>query len=59
MPNTAIATSPATRETALFTPDATPACSAWTAFITVVVNGATTIAIPRPSTATAGKNVVQ
>ncbi len=59
MPNTAIAISPATRATALFTPDATPACSASTAVIAVVVSGATTIAMPNPSTTTAGKNVVQ
>ena len=40
-------------------PDATPARSRGTEFITVVVNGATLIAIPKPSTTTAGKNVVQ
>ena len=33
--------------------------SAATAFITVVVSGATVIVMPRPSTTTAGKNVVQ
>src|SRR5262245_13531312 len=59
IPNTAIATRPATRATALLTPDATPACCVSTAVIAVVVNGATTIAIPNPATTTAGKNVVQ
>src|SRR5215470_19069324 len=59
IPNTAIAISPATRATALLTPDATPACCVSTAVIAVVVSGATTIVIPNPSTTTAGKNVVQ
>ena len=58
-PKTAIASRPATRATALLTPDATPACRGSTALITVVVRGATVIAIPNPSTTTAGKNVVQ
>jgi hypothetical protein len=40
-------------------PDAAPAKSPPAAFITVVVIGATLIAMPRPSTTTAGKNVVQ
>src|SRR5712691_10439303 len=57
--NTAIASRPATRATALLTPDATPAWRLSTAPITVVVSGATVIAIPNPSTTTAGKNVVQ
>src|SRR5262245_8293247 len=59
IPKTAIAISPATRATALLTPDATPACCVSTAVIAVVVSGATTIAIANPSTAMAGKNVVQ
>src|SRR4029077_20791400 len=54
-----IARRPATRATALLTPDATPACRLSTALITVVVSGATVIAMPNPSTTTAGKNVVQ
>src|SRR4026208_639569 len=58
-PNTAIASRPAVRDTALFIPDATPACSSPTALITVVVKGATLIAIPSPSTSTAGKKLVQ
>src|SRR5437016_772636 len=59
MPNTAIAMSPATRATALFTPDATPACWASTAASAVVVSGATRIAMPRPSTTMAGSTLVQ
>ena len=58
-PNTAIASRPATRATALLTPDATPAWWLSTAPITVVVSGATVTAMPNPSTTTAGKNVVQ
>ena len=48
----------ATRETALLMPDATPACCAPMAFITVVVSGATVMVMPTPSTMTAGRNVV-
>src|SRR5947207_12987757 len=58
-PSTAIASKPAVRETALLTPEAMPAWLSFTEFITVVVNGATLIAMPRPSTTTAGKKVVQ
>ena len=58
-PRTAIAINPATRETALLMPDATPAWSWATEFITVVVSGATLIAMPKPSTITAGKKVLQ
>src|SRR5712692_5225948 len=58
-PKTAIARRPATLATALLTPDATPECRGSTALITIVVRGATVIAIPNPSTTTAGKNVVQ
>ena len=50
---------PATRETALFTPDAMPTCFSSTAVITTVVRGATLMAIPKPRTITAGKKVVQ
>jgi len=55
----AIARRPATLATALLMPEATPACRASTAAITVVVRGATVMAIPKPSTTTAGRNVVQ
>src|SRR4249919_3136115 len=58
-PNTATASNPATRATALLIPDATPECERSTAFMTVVVSGATTIAMPMPRIVTAGKNVVQ
>jgi len=47
------------RDTGLFTPEATPTCFSGTAFITVVVSGATLTAIPIPSTTMAGKNVSQ
>src|SRR5437879_454158 len=59
MPSAAIASRPATRATALFTPDAVPACAWSTAFITVVVRGAAVSASPMPSTKAAGKTVVQ
>ena len=58
-PNTAIAISAETRDAALLIPDAAPANRWSTAFKTAVVNGATLIAIPRPSTTAAGKNVNQ
>src|SRR3954464_2788002 len=48
-PNTAIASRPATRATALLTPDADPAWRASTASITVAVSGAPGLAIPKPS----------
>jgi len=47
------------RETALLIPEAMPTRFAGTAFITVVVSGATLTAIPKPSTTTAGKNLLQ
>ena len=50
---------PAARETALFTPEARPAWLLGTAAITVVVSGATVMAMPRPITSMGGKNVVQ
>src|SRR5581483_4914723 len=59
MPSAAIPIKPAVRATALFIPEATPACSTGTAFITAVVNGATKSAPPQPSSVAAGKNVVQ
>ena len=49
----------ATRDMALFTPDASPARCSSTEPITVVVSGATLTAMPSPITTTAGKNVVQ
>ena len=59
MPSTATANTDARRDTALLIPEAIPACFSSTEFITVVVSGATLVAIPSPSTTTAGKNVVQ
>jgi len=58
-PKEAIESNPASLETALLTPDAVPARSSETEFMTVVVSGATLIAIPKPSTITAGKYVIQ
>ena len=58
-PNTAIASTAAARDTALFTPEATPAISGPTAFMTVVVSGATVTAMPRPNTTTAGRKPLQ
>ena len=59
MPRIAIAKTPARRETALLIPEATPTLPSAAEFITVVVSGATLMAIPNPSITTAGKNVVQ
>ncbi len=50
---------PAVRETALFTPEASPECLPSTEFRAVVVSGAITRLIPKPCTTTAGKKVVQ
>lgn len=58
-PSTAAASIPATRAVALLMPDATPAWLSSTARMTLVASGATLTAIPRPSTAMGGKNVVQ
>jgi hypothetical protein len=58
MPNSAIASSEAVRATALLNPEATPEWLSATALITAVVSGATVIAMPRPSTSTAGSQVV-
>ena len=58
-PSVAIDNTPAILETALLIPDAVPARSSETEFMTVVVSGATLIDIPNPSTTTAGKYVVQ
>src|SRR5690554_1553796 len=48
----ATASSPARRETALLTPEATPLIASSTASSTAVVNGATVSASPRPNTTT-------
>src|SRR5918994_24929 len=58
-PSSGIAKSPAAREAALFTPEASPECLPSTELIAVVVSGAMTNDIPRPITTIAGKNVVQ
>src|ERR1700726_596386 len=57
MPRAAMARSPAVRATALLTPDAMPARFCETEFITVVVRGATLMAIPRPRITTGGKKM--
>lgn len=57
MLSTAIESSPAVRATALLIPEAIPAWRTFTAPITVVVSGATVIAMPRPNTNTAGKRL--
>src|SRR5678815_4619056 len=59
MPSVAIDNTLAIRETALLIPEAVPASSSETEFITVVVSGATLVAIPKPRTVIAGKKVVQ
>src|SRR5215217_2665559 len=58
-PITAMASRLAVRETALFTPEASPECRPSTEFNAVVVSGAITRDIPKPITTTAGKNVDQ
>ena len=54
-----MASNPAARDTALLTPDATPAWCASTDPMTAVVSGATVVPIPSPRTTMPGKNVVQ
>ena len=57
-PSAAIASSPATRATALFTPDATPE-RFWSASLsTVAVSGATVTARPSPKSVIAGSTSV-
>ena len=46
------ANSPANRLAALLTPDAVPECASGAEFITTVVSGATTMAIPSDMTST-------
>ena len=58
-PSAATAISAAVRDTALFTPEATPAQLLPTAFITVVASGATLMVMPKPSMTTEGKKVAQ
>ena len=58
-PNTAIASTPATRATALLIPEAVPTRSSFTEFMTEVVRGATVTAIPNPRTTIAGKKAFQ
>ena len=53
IPNIATANRPAAREMALFIPDAIPTRFSGTAFMTVVVSGATLTAMPKPSTTVA------
>ena len=55
----AIASTPATRATALFTPDAVPAYSLPTALITAVVSGATVMVMPAASTSNGGSSDAQ
>ena len=57
-PIAAIARSPATLATALFTPEAIPALCSSTAFSTVVVKGATVAESPSPKTTRAGRTSV-
>src|SRR5258706_1993470 len=59
IPKTAMASSPAARETALLIPEAIPAWRCSTAPITAVVSGATVMVMPNPITTTAGKKVIQ
>jgi hypothetical protein len=59
MPSRAIASRPAARDTALLMPDARPAWTGSSAFMTVVVRGATVTVMPKPSRTTAGKKLVQ
>src|SRR5205085_12525199 len=58
-PAMATASSIATRDVALLMPEASPARASATAVITVVVSGATLIAMPRLITSTAGRILVQ
>ena len=58
-PSAAIASRPATRATALLTPEATPTWRSSTESSTVVVSGATVIARPRPKRTIAGRTSVR
>src|SRR5581483_8127446 len=59
MPSTATATSPATRATALFTPDAIPASPGPASESTVVVSGATVIDSPTENPSSGGRRSTQ
>ena len=59
MPRLAMASNPATLETALLIPEAVPTASEAALCMTVVVSGATVNVIPKPSTIAAGKKLVQ
>src|SRR6266852_5614087 len=59
IPNIAMASSPATRDTALLIHEALPAWLCSTAPMIAVVSGATVMVMPRPITTTAGKKVIQ
>src|SRR5688500_11854244 len=58
-PSSATATNPATRATALLTPDATPVSPSSTDVITAVDSGETTKPMPSPSKAADGNTAVQ
>ena len=58
-PTAAIATSPATRAIALFTPDAIPALLSSASASTVAVSGATVIDSPNPNTSSPGSTSVR
>ncbi len=57
-PSTAIASSPATRETPLLIPEAIPTCRSSTELSAVAVSGATVAESPRPKTSTPGSTSV-
>ena len=58
-PTTAMASTPAVRETALLMPDAVPAKCVATELMTAVLSGATVMPMPTPRRTTPGKNVTQ
>ena len=58
-PSAAIASTPATRATALLTPEATPTWRSSTESSTVVVSGATVIDSPRPKSSIAGRTSIR
>src|SRR5579863_4156120 len=55
----AIQSRPATRDTALFTPEARPATESGAEFIAVAVRGGTRAARPRPNSKASGNTAVQ
>ena len=58
-PNTATASTPAIRETALLIPEATPTRFSATELSAVAVSGATVAERPRPKTSTPGSTSVR